>query len=184
MEVAARGTGDRPVTPVGGTRVRLNIALYVLALALACACVFGGMLAFQAHRDAGRDAREQERYGDVLAAATDEAEAFINIRYDDAQASIDAVAAGATGDFRKQYDSSTKGVLELMRRNKPVMTGEVVWAGVVNVDADSATVIAATSGTVANRSTRNKPAARNFRLKLDLVREDGKWLTNNLEFVG
>ena len=64
------------------------------------------------------------------------------------------------------------------------MDGKVLWAGVVDVDQDSATVIAATTGTVANVQTDNKPVARNFRLKLDLVRSDGRWLTTNLEFVG
>ena len=56
------------------------------------------------------------------------------------------------------------------------MEGEVLWAGVVDVDQDSATVIAATSGTVANQQTDNQPVARNFRLRLDLVLEDGQWL--------
>ena len=45
-------------------------------------------------------------------------------------------------------------------------------------------MIAATSGTVANRQTNNQPVARNFRLRLDLVREGGRWLTNDLQFVG
>ena len=184
MEVAAGGTGGQPVTAVTGSRVRLNIVLYVLALLLACACVFGGVLVYQAHQDRVRDAAEQERYGDVMHAAEGEVEAFINIDYTKAQESIDAVAAGATGDFKKQYDTSTDGVIDVLQKNQSVMDGTVLWAGVVNVDADSATVIAATSGTVANVSTANKPVARSFRLKLDLVRVDGVWLTDNLEFVG
>lgn len=184
MEVAAGGSGDQPVTPVAGSRVRLDIVLYVLALLLACGCVFGGVLVVQTHRDRDRDATEQERYGDVLASASDEVEAFINIDYTKAQESIDAVAAGATGDFKKQYDTSTEGVTEVLRQNESVMDGKVLWAGVVDLDADSATVIAATTGTVANVSTDNKPVARSFRLKLDLVREGDTWLTNNLEFVG
>jgi Mce-associated membrane protein len=184
VEVADGGTGGQPVTPGSGSPVRLNIALYVLALLLACGCVFGGVLVYQAHLDRERDATEQARYGDVLGAAENEVEAFINIDYTKAQESIDAVAAGATGDFKKQYDTSTDGVIEVLKGNKSVMDGKVLWAGVVNADADSATVIAATTGTVANASTRNKPVARNFRLKLDLVREGDTWLTNNLEFVG
>ena len=183
MEVAAGGSGDEPVTP-GGTRVRLDIGLFVLALLLACGCVFGGVLVVQQHRDDERTEAEQERYGDVLAAARHEVEAFINIDYRDAQESIDAVASGATGDFRKQYDSSSAGVVKLLRREQSVMDGEVLWAGVVNVDADSATVLAATTGTVANRSTKNQQVARYFRLKLDLQKVDDRWLTSNLEFVG
>ena len=119
-----------------------------------------------------------------MAAARTEAEAFINIRYDDAQASIDKVAAGATGSFRKQYDTSTKGVIQVLQQNQSVMDGRVLWAGVVAVDQDSATVIAATSGTVANVQTKNQAVPRNFRLKLDLVYQGGRWLTSNLEFVG
>jgi Mce-associated membrane protein len=183
MEVAAGGTGDQPVT-AGGTRVRLDIGLFVLALVLACACVFGGVLAVQHHRDNQRAATEQERYGDVLAAARTEVEAFINIDYRNAQDSIDAVAAGATGDFKKQYDSSSSGVVKLLERERSVMDGQVLWAGVVDVDDDSATVLVATTGTVANRSTKNQKVARYFRLKLDLTRVGDRWLTSNLEFVG
>ncbi len=91
--------------------------------------------------------------------------------------------AGATGAFREQYEKSTGGVIEVIERNKSVMTGDVIWAGVVNADEDSATVIVATSGTVANNQTNDKPVARSFRLQLDLVKEDDAWLTNDLQFV-
>ena len=183
--------GDDPVTghaaaidldskSVAGTR---NAVLYVLALVLACAAVFGAVLASRTHDERQRAAAEQQRYGDVLAAATAEAEAFVNIRYDDAQASIDRVAAGATGDFRKQYDSSAKGVVRVLKQNRSVLDGSVVWAGVVDLTEKNATVIAATTGTVANVKTDNQPVARNYRLTLDLVLIDGVWLTNDLEFV-
>ena len=168
----------------GGTRVRLDIGLFVLALVLACACVFGGVLVVQKHRETERNAAEQEQYGAALAAARAEVEAFINIDYRNAQDSIDAVAAGATGDFAEQYDSSSDGVVELLEREKSVMDGEVLWAGVTDLDDDSATVLVATTGTVQNQSTGNEKVARYFRLKLDLEKVDDAWLTNNLEFVG
>jgi Mce-associated membrane protein len=174
-------TPDAPARPA---RRRLNVALYALALLLACACVVGGVLVYRTHDVDAGDRAEQERYGDVLAAARAEAEAFINIRYDDAQGSIDEVASGATGKFRKQYDTSSKSVIKVLRQNRSVMDGKVLWAGVVSADEDSATVIAATTGTVANVQTKNRPVARNFRLKLDLVRSGDRWLTSNLEFVG
>jgi Mce-associated membrane protein len=135
------------------------------------------------HDQRSESSATQLGYGEVQHAATEETEAFINISYKDAQASIDKVAAGATGAFAKQYDSSTKGVIELLTQNKSVMTGEVVWAGVSSLDDDSASVIVATTGTVANKQTHNEPVARNFRLRLDLVLVDGHWLTKNLEFV-
>lgn len=166
-----------------GGRVRLNVALYALTVLLACAVVVAGVMSWRAHEDEQRQAAEQERYGDVLSAARTEAEAFINIRYDRAQESIDAVAAGATGEFKEQYSSSAEGVIEVLRQNRSVMEGEVLWAGVVDVDHDSATVIAATAGTVANKQTDHQPVVRHFRLQLELVHQDGRWLTRDLQFV-
>jgi Mce-associated membrane protein len=125
----------------------------------------------------------QQRYTDILASAGTEATAFVNIRFDDAQASIDAVMEGATGDFREQYAKSTDGVIKILQDNKSIMTGEVLWSGVVAQDPDSATVIVATSGTVQNKQTDNKPVARYFRLQLQLVSEKGRWLTSDLQFV-
>ena len=196
MEVAAGGAGGQPVSTANDPevsqgdpqpvrdRARLNVALYLALLLLACAAVVGGVMVWRTHQERDQAATEQQRYGEVLAAATEEAEAFINISYRDAQASIDKVAAGATGKFREQYTSASGGVLEVLQNEKSVMDGEVVYAGVVDADQDSATVIAATSGTVSNVQTDNKPVARNFRLQLELVREGDQWLTTDLQFVG
>lgn len=181
MEVAAGRSGGSSVTP--GHRSGADLALLALVAVLLAMTGVGGALAWQAREDRAEAATQQERYGAVLAAARAEAEAFINIRYDDAQASIDEVAAGATGEFREQYTSSSGQVIEVLQQNKSVMEGEVLYAGVVDVDQDSATVIAATAGTVANKQTDNQPVGRNFRLQLELVYQDGRWLTSDLQFV-
>ena len=119
MEVAAGGPGDRPVTTRPPPRCArpssrasagcpaATRSSTSLALLLACGCVFGGVLVVQAHRDRDRDAAEQERYGDVLAAADAEVTRCVNIDYRNAQDSFDAVAAGATGEFADQYKSGT-----------------------------------------------------------------------------
>ena len=85
---------------------------------------------------------------------------------------------------RSSTTPPTDGVVQVLQQNKSVMDGEVLWAGVVDVDQDSATVLAATTGTVANTQTGNKPVARNFRLQLDLVSRTASWLTSDLQFVG
>ena len=117
------------------TRSRL---LYLVALALACACVAGGVLVVKERGDRADDKQRQERYGAVLASARAETEAFINIDYREAQQSIDKVAAGATGEFKKEYTDSADSVIEVLTEAESVMDGTVTWAGVVSVDADSA----------------------------------------------
>lgn len=160
-----------------------NRLLYVAVVLLACVCVSGGVLSFQARADRADARTEQERYGAVLSSARSETEAFINIDYREAQASIDKVAAGATGEFKKQYTESADSVIEVLEQNESVMDGTVTWAGVVSMDGDSATVIAATSGTVANKASQGEAVPRRFRISLDLELVDGEWLTSNLEFV-
>jgi Mce-associated membrane protein len=47
-----------------------------------------------------------------------------------------------------------------------------------------ATVIAATTGTVSNRRTKGAQQPREFRLRVTLVHEGGRWLTADIQFVG
>jgi Mce-associated membrane protein len=150
---------------------------------LAAVALVGGVFAFREHQSRSSDSRGQDRYGAVQAAASDEVSALLNIDYRNSQATIDAVKAGATADFAKQFDAGQGGLVQLTAQAKSVMTADVLWTGVVDVDPDSATVIVATTGTVTNTQTGNEPASRNFRIRVGLVNQDGRWLTSSLDFV-
>jgi Mce-associated membrane protein len=155
--------------------------LLVLLVVLAS---LGATLVRRTHQDR-RDARVvQERYGAVLAAATAEATAFVNLRYDRAEQTVAAVAAGATGTFRTHYTSASGHVIRVLQRHRSSMSGRVVWSGVVQLDPAHATVIAATAGTVSNDRTGGRPVDRSYRLRLSLVAVGGRWLTSNVQFVG
>lgn len=209
MEVDAGRTGGEPVTPEPpsseDSRVGLNITLWVVVVVCAALAITGGWWNIDKENDdssvsstsqAGEkigDARiqalpladdaEQERTAAVIDAATKMANAFLNLDYEDVDASAEAVLSLATGAFRTQYQQSTDGLEKVAKRAKSVQTGEVVWAGVVAVDDDSATVIVASSGTVSNTTTKLKAVPRSYRLQLDLTLEDGQWLTRDLQFV-
>ena len=73
--------------------------------------------------------------------------------------------------------------MKLTQRAQATQTGEVEWAGLVAGDDDSATVIVATSGTVANKLTEFEPVARTYRLQLEVDFVDGRWLTSDLQYV-
>ena len=68
-------------------------------------------------------------------------------------------------------------------RTEATSTGEVVALGVGDLDDDSATVLVAANSTVTNSGTGAEGQVRYYRLRLDLVREDGRWLTSAVEFV-
>jgi Mce-associated membrane protein len=126
---------------------------------------------------------EQVRAADQIEAATKMVNAFLNIQYQNVEANIAAVRALATGAFLKQYNHAANGLVRLTRKAQATQTGEVVWAGLVSGDDDSATVIVATNGSVANKATDFKKLARTYRLQLDLELVDGQWLTNNFQYV-
>ncbi len=127
---------------------------------------------------------EQERYGEALRAAEATAVALVNIDYRDPDASFDAVRGTSTGTFLEQYDASAGSLVDLVTQFESVLSGEVVSSAVSSIDADDATVLVATDGTVSNAQTGEDAQARNFRILVRLVREDDRWLTNDLEFVG
>ena len=151
-------------------------ALAVLVLAL---LVAGGLLLPR-----WLDARaEEDRYGDVLRAATAEVVSFTTLDYRDIEPSVERVLDGATGDFKEQFESSRPQLEQLSRENESVSEGRVLEAGVVSMDDDSATVVVVADSRVTNV---NAPEAqpRHYRLQLDLVLQGGRWLTSDLQFVG
>ena len=209
MEVDVGRAGGEPVTPEPpsseDSRVGLNITLWVVVILCGALAITGGWWNINKENEdspvsstskAGEkigdaqiqalplaDKAEQERTAAVIDAATKMANAFLNLDYEDVDASAEAVLSLATGAFRTQYQQSTEGLEKVAKRAKSVQTGEVVWAGVVAVDDDSATVIVASSGSVSNTTTKQKAVPRSYRLQLDLTLEDGQWLTRDLQFV-
>lgn len=120
---------------------------------------------------------------DVAAAARAEALAFLTVDHEDMDPLIDAVLAGATGEFAEQYESQRDRLTSEAERTQATSTAEVVALGVGDQDDESATVLVAANSTVTNTSTDSDGEVRYYRLRLELVREGDRWLTSNVEFV-
>ena len=120
---------------------------------------------------------------EVARAARAEALAFLTVDHTNMAPLVDAVLAGATGDFKKQYRSQREKLTSEAERTEATSTAEVVALGVGELDDDSAVVLLAANSTVANTRTGNEGQVRYYRLRLDLVREGGRWLTSNVRFV-
>ena len=120
---------------------------------------------------------------DVAAAARAEALAFLTVDHEGMDPLIDAVLAGATGEFAEQYESQRETLTREAVRTEATSVPEVVALGVGDQDADSATVLVAANSTVTNTGTGGEGQVRYYRLRLELVREGDRWLTDNLQFV-
>ena len=151
----------------------LVVVLLVLLVATALALTGRGEV------DEELTAGQQE----VAGAARAEALAFLTVDHRDMDPLIDAVLDGATGDFAEQYASQRETLTREAVRTEATSTPEVVSLGVGDQDDDSATVLVAANSTVTNTGTGGEGQVRYYRLRLELVREDGRWLTDDLRFV-
>ncbi|MGW7007851.1 hypothetical protein ACWGCW_34900 [Streptomyces sp. NPDC054933] len=164
---AARGAAHRRTLPA---------ALAVCAALLAAAC---GWLGTEVHRQHQEERRDQ----DVLAAARQLAVDFTSVDYRHYDRDSADVLAGATGEFKKEFTAQTEELTKLVAANKSVSQGHVLEAGIVRADDRSARVLVVADSQVINvAAPQGQP--RNYRIQLDLVRDGGRWLTSNVEFVG
>jgi Mce-associated membrane protein len=169
----------QPAQQVMGQPV-VRIALFaVLALVAVAALVGTGVLAPKISAASARDDRRAE----VLHDARQQAINFTTLDYRHLDTDLSRVLRGSTGDFRKQFKAGVKDLTTLFTTNKVVSTGEVLDAGLVSSDSDSARVLVVADSTVVNTASP-KGDKRHSRIQLDLVRHDGRWLVSDLSFVG
>ena len=172
MELAAGGT-DEPMTRGRGALLALLATVVVAALVVAAAG------ASRVSAAAGR----ADRRSAVLAAARQQAVSFTTLDYRHLDRDLGRVLDGAAGDFRQQFRAGTDDLSALVTKNKAVSRGEVLDAGIVSDDADSARVLVVADSTVTN-AAQQQPQQRHYRMQLDLVRSGGRWLVSDLQFVG
>jgi Mce-associated membrane protein len=125
-----------------------------------------------------------QHYADVTRAARSETLAFLSIDHTKMDRLTKRVLAGATGDFKKQYQSSLKSLKEAATAQESFSTGSIAQIGLGEVDADSATVFVAAGSKVRNKGTKDKVEDRSWRIKLTMAKVDSRWLVSQLEFVG
>nr|WP_141307776.1 hypothetical protein [Streptomyces spinoverrucosus] len=125
----------------------------------------------------------EQRRQDILAAARQSALNFTSLDYRRYDRDSANVLKGSTGDFKKEFAARTKDLTDLVKQNKSVSEGQVLDAGIVRSDERSARVLVVADSKVTNTAVP-KGEARTYRLQLDLVQEDGRWLTSDVEFVG
>lgn len=125
----------------------------------------------------------EQRRQDLLAAARQSALNFTSLDYRHYDRDSANVIESATGDFKKQFAAQTEELTQLVAQNKSVSEGQVLEAGIVRSDEHSARVLVVADSRVTNIAAP-KGEARAYRLQLDLVHRDGRWLTSDVEFVG
>ena len=162
----------------------INIALALILLAL-----LGWLVLFAVRGDVAAPgstpAEEQaQEYADIRRAARAETLAFLTIDHTKMDELTGQVLDGATGDFKKQYQSSLEALKDSAASQESFSTGRVDEVGLSEVDADSASVFVAAGSKVKNKGTKGEVEDRSWRIKLTMSKEGSRWLVSQLEFVG
>lgn len=124
------------------------------------------------------------QYAEVTKAAREETLAFLTVDYKNMDPLIEKVLAGATGQFKEQYEQAKVTLKATAQDGQSMATGKIGAIGIGDIDEDNAVVFVAADGEVTNKSTKGKAQPRSYRFKLDMVRKGDRWLTSNLQILG
>lgn len=160
--------------PAGRTVTAVALAVLVVA-ALVATAVVGRRVLDERRSDAAGQA--------AVAAATQLGVDFTTLDYRTFDRDSGRVLDAATGTFKKEFAAQSSELKELVASNKAVSKGTVVKAGLVSHDADSARVLLVVDADVTNTAATTA-VPRHYRMQVDLSRSGGRWLTDQLQFVG
>jgi Mce-associated membrane protein len=162
----------------------INAALAVILVAL---CGWLALFAVRGSAAAPGSTPAEDlarQYSDISHAASAETMAFLAVDHARMDELTDRVLSGSTGTFKKQYKASLKSLKETAVSQESISKGHVDEVGLSDVESRSATVFVAAGSKVQNKGTNGKVEDRAWRIKLSMVKEGGRWLVSQLEFVG
>lgn len=158
---------------------RTRILAIASAAALLAAITAAGVTGWRWYQ---RDRLDQAHTAAVAAARQFTID-FVSISAATVDKDIERVTAAATGDFRDEYTRGRAQVRAAVVENEVRSQGSVLRAALVSGDRDSAVVLVAVDATVKNvKAPQGRPSR--YRIKVDLVKEEDRWLVSRLEFVG
>jgi Mce-associated membrane protein len=179
VDSTSPASGSSAAAPEEGGRARRWPLLVAYAVGLALVAGLAWLLFLQIDEEGAADpARE-----DVLRAARQSALNLTSIDNENFEADVKNVLDGATGAFRADFEARSKDLAKVLEENEVVSEGKVIEAAIVRSDSRTATALVVVDSNVKNTAV---PEGRvnTYRMKLELERRDGTWLTSMLEFVG
>ncbi|MGH3914569.1 MAG: hypothetical protein ACRDTC_14365 [Pseudonocardiaceae bacterium] len=118
----------------------------------------------------------------ALQTASQAADNLTSIDYRTADRDLQQVLDGSTAEFAEEFGISGPAFISVVKETQLVSRGEVTSAGVERVDEESARVLVAVKASVSNAAAP-QGTPRNYRMGVELVLLDGRWLVSKVEFL-
>lgn len=170
---------DASDAEASGSGGRWRIALLLVAALFAAS---GSVMWWVSYQDPDRVTAQTR--DDVLIQARQAISTMNTLDYRKVEDGVKAWGQVTTGTFRDSLTQVKPADEQLLKEQKKISVGRVVDAAVVDVDGDSATVIAAVEVTVQDASTPgSEPTVKRNRFSADLVKTGGRWKLESLQQV-
>ncbi len=170
---------DSNVTPrlrsaESATRLAMLFGLALVAV-LATLVAWLGFHAYQTHH-------EQTRQALFLQTARQGALNLTTIDWQHADADVQRILEGATGQFHDDFSSRSGPFVELVKKAKSITVGTVTEAGLESHTADNAQALVAVTVKTSNAGT-DDPQPRDWRLRVFVQKVGDQAKVSNVEFV-
>ncbi|MFI5714302.1 hypothetical protein [Nocardia sp. NPDC051750] len=171
------GSDSGPDRRREGSRPRaLLAALAVTVLLLVAAVGVAGYLFVQERDKAGLLAAHDE----VRQAACRYAPVLANYDAKNLEPYFSAVLAGATGDWKKEFETTTTELREALAAGQVVSTAGDIQCAVKSADPTSAEVVVVIGQTITSLGTQGQPAPGQLAMVMRMQKTDGRWLVDQM----
>ncbi|MEU7812262.1 hypothetical protein [Pseudonocardia sp. NPDC049154] len=150
----------------------MTVALMLLVAAVALAVG----TAVENHLAAGREA-DRAVVTDVASRAV---QSLVTIDGQNSQGNVETLLNISTGEFRDQLTKVSGAFQAILQQGAVKSAGTIGTAGVETVDGDRATVLV-TANTVVSNTEIPDGTQRNYRMVVELQRQDGQWMASSVE---
>lgn len=174
---------DRTIETADADRAyrRWRLILAGLCVLLAVAVIAVGLL--------GRNWYDKRQLDDAhqaaVAAARQSTVNFMSISTATVDRDIQRISAGATGDFRDEFNRDAAQVRKAVVDNQVTSQGTVLRTGLVSGNTRTAVVLVAVDANVKNKAAPNGRLSH-YRVRVNLTHDakTDRWLVSQLQFVG
>jgi len=172
----AKAASPAPAEPAGSKWPKRVV---VIASVLLIAVIAAGVWLLVDQQSA---AERDERRAAFVQAARQTVLNLTTIRADSADADVQRLVEGATGDFKAEFEGREGPFVEVVQQAGVTTVGEVLEAGIQNEDGTCASSLVASRAMVSN-ADQTEPEPRDFRLRVTICDENGRLLASKVEFV-
>lgn len=143
------------------------------AVALIAAVVLGALLWNNQRNDTARD--------EARDAACAYAKVVLDIDYNNFDQYVTDVLAGATGDWKEQFQQDTATYKDVFTKAQIVSKAETVDCGVKSGDTEKASVVVAIGRSITGVLTQGQPQPSQVAMVMDLEKIGDSWIASNID---